>query len=67
MRAIGTGLATSWLRLASAAAPSMVGLLVTSNGIAAVFLTFAGVCMIGALAATRMLETQNQRLEDIAQ
>ena len=67
MRAIGTGLATSWLRLASAAAPSMVGLLVTSNGIAAVFLTFAGVCVIGALAATRMLETQNRRLEDIAQ
>jgi putative MFS transporter len=67
MRAIGTGLATSWLRLASAAAPSMVGLLVTSNGIAAVFLTFAGVCIIGALAATRMLETQNRRLEDIAQ
>ena len=67
MRAIGTGLATSWLRLASAAAPSMVGLMVTSKGIASVFMMFAGVSVIGALAATRMLKTENRRLEDIAQ
>jgi len=67
VRAIGTGLATSWLRLASAAAPAMVGLLVDSKGVAAVFLMFAGVGVIGALAATRMIETQNRRLEDIAQ
>ncbi len=67
VRAIGTGLATSWLRLASAAAPAMVGLLVDSSGIASVFLMFAGVAVVGAIAATRMLETQNRRLEDIAQ
>ena len=66
MRAIGTGLATSWLRLASAAAPAMVGLLVDSSGVASVFLMFAGVAVVGAIAATRMLETQNRRLEDIA-
>jgi len=67
MRAIGTGLATSWLRLASAAAPSMVGLMVTSEGIGSVFLMFAGVCVVGGVAATQMIETQNRRLEDIAQ
>ena len=67
MRAIGTGLATSWLRLASAAAPSIVGLMVTSKGIASVFLLFSGVSVVGALVATRMLETENRRLEDIAQ
>ncbi len=67
MRAIGTGLATSWLRLASAAAPSRVGLMVTSKGIASVFLLFSGVSVVGALVATRMLETENRRLEDIAQ
>jgi putative MFS transporter len=67
VRAIGTGLATSWLRLASAAAPAMVGLLVDSSGVASVFLMFAGVAIVGAIAATRMLETQNRRLEDIAQ
>ncbi len=49
------------------AAPFMVGLMVTSKGIASVFLMFAGVSVVGALVATRMLETENRRLEDIAQ
>ena len=67
MRAIGTGLATSWLRLASAVGPTVVGFMVTAQGIAAVFLMFAGVSVIGGLAGSRMIETQNRRLEDIAQ
>jgi len=67
MRAIGTGLATSWLRLASAAAPTIVGLMVGEQGIAAVFLMFAGVAVIGLIASMRMIETSNRRLEDIAQ
>lgn len=67
IRAIGTGLATSWLRLASAAAPTIVGLMVGEQGIAAVFLMFAGVAVIGMIAATCMIETSNRRLEDIAQ
>ena len=67
MRAIGTGLATSWLRLASAAAPTIVGLMVGEQGVAAVFLMFAAVAVIGMIAATRMIETSNRRLEDIAQ
>ncbi len=67
MRAIGTGLATSWLRLASAAAPTIVGLMVGEQGIAAVFFMFAGVAVVGLIAATRMIETSNRRLEDIAQ
>jgi len=67
MRAIATGLATSWLRLASAVAPAIVGLLVGAQGIAAVFLMFAGVSVLGVLAASRMIETRNRRLEDIAQ
>ena len=67
MRAIGTGLATSWLRLASAAAPTIVGLMVGEQGVAAVFLMFAGVAVVGMIAATRMIETSNRRLEDIAQ
>jgi putative MFS transporter len=67
MRAIGTGLATSWLRLASVAAPTIVGLMVGEQGVAAVFLMFAGVAVIGMIAATRMIETSNRRLEEIAQ
>jgi putative MFS transporter len=66
MRAIGTGSATCWLRLASATAPLLVGYFVASGGTGAVFLMFAAAGVIGALAATFMLETRNRRLEDIA-
>jgi MFS transporter, putative metabolite:H+ symporter len=66
MRAIGTGSATCWLRLASAAGPLLVGYFVADRGTGAVFLMFAAVGIVGALAATCMLETRNRRLEDIA-
>jgi putative MFS transporter len=66
MRAIGTAAGTCWLRLASAAGPTIVGLTMVSRGIASVFLLFAGVAFLGALAATQMIETRNRRLEDIA-
>ena len=66
MRAMGTGLATSWLRIASAAGPALVGFLVDVKGIASVFLMFAVISMLGALAATRMVETSDRRLEEIA-
>ena len=66
MRAIGTGSATCWLRLASAAGPLLVGYFVAERGIGAVFLMFAATGVIGALAATFMLETRNRRLEEIA-
>ncbi len=66
MRAIGTGLATCWLRLASAAGPLLVGYLVAARGTAAVFMMFAAAGVVGGLAATQMLETRNRRLEDIA-
>jgi putative MFS transporter len=66
MRAIGTGLATSWLRIASAAGPTLVGFMVSAKGIDSVFLMFAAVSAIGALAATQMVETRDRRLEEIA-
>jgi putative MFS transporter len=66
MRAIGTGVATSWLRLASAVGPALVGYMVGAVGIGAVFLMFAAVGIIGAFAAARMIETRGQRLEEIA-
>ena len=66
MRAMGTGLATSWLRIASAAGPALVGYLVNVKGIASVFLMFAVISIIGALAATGMVETSGRRLEEIA-
>jgi putative MFS transporter len=66
MRAIGTGAATCWLRLASAAGPLMVGYFVAQGGTGAVFLMFAAVGVVGAAAAAFMLETRNRRLEEIA-
>ena len=66
MRAIGTGLATSWLRLASAIGPAIVGFLVGAKGISGVFFMFGAVSIAGAIAATRMIETRGQRLEEIA-
>jgi putative MFS transporter len=66
MRAIGTAAGTCWLRLASAAGPTIVGLMMVSHGISSVFLMFAGIALLGALAATQMIETRNRRLEDIA-
>ena len=66
MRALGTGAATCWLRLASAAGPVLVGYLVAAGGTAAVFLMFAAAGVIGAAAAVGMLETRNRRLEELA-
>jgi putative MFS transporter len=66
MRAIGTGSATCWLRLASAAGPLLVGYFVAARGTAAVFLMFAAAGLVGAVAAAFMLETRNRRLEEIA-
>jgi putative MFS transporter len=66
MRAIGTGLATSWLRIASAVGPALVGVMVDTKGIHSVFLMFAGISVVGALAASCMVETSDRRLEEIA-
>lgn len=66
MRVIGVGLATSWLRVASAVGPAIVGVMVAANGIGSVFLMFAGVSIAGALAAGGMMETRGRRLEDLA-
>ena len=66
MRAIGTGSATCWLRLASAAGPLLVGYLVDARGTGAVFLMFAATGVVGAIAAAGMLETRNRRLEELA-
>ena len=66
MRALGTGAATCWLRLASAAGPVFVGYLVAARGTAAVFLMFAAAGVIGAVGALGMLETRNRKLEELA-
>jgi putative MFS transporter len=66
MRAIATGLATSWLRLTSAIGPPIVGLMVGSNGVGSVFIMFAAVSFAGAIVARQMIETRGRKLEEIA-
>lgn len=66
MRAIGTGLSTSWLRISSAIGPPLVGVIVSVKGVGPVFWMFAAVAIVGAVAALGMIETRNRRLEDLA-
>jgi len=66
IRAIGTGLATSWLRAASATAPALVGVVLAKDGINTVFLMFAGMTVVGLVAALGMIETTNRSLEEIS-
>ena len=66
MRAIGTGFATSWLRLTSAIGPPLVGLMVGAGGVGSVFIMFAAVSFAGALVARQMIETRGRKLEEIA-
>ena len=67
MRAVGTGVATSWLRVASAIGPALIGFMLgKGGGIDSVFLMFAVVAIVGLIAATRMIETRNLRLEEIS-
>lgn len=66
MRVIGTAFATAWLRLASAIAPTILGFILGAQGITTVFMLFAGVAVIGAFVAFRMIETSEKVLEDIA-
>jgi putative MFS transporter len=66
MRAVATALATSWLRAASAAGPALVGVAVEMGGLNSVFLVFAVVCVFGAIAGIKMIETRGRRLEDLA-
>jgi putative MFS transporter len=65
MRAAGTGLATSFLRAASAAGPFLVGYVLKNSGLTAVFLCFFVVLVIGALATMGAVETRQKQLEEI--
>lgn len=56
MRAIGTGVATSWLRIASAIGPTLIGFMLGKGGVDSVFLMFASVAVLGLVAATRMIQ-----------
>jgi len=66
MRAVGTGVATAWLRIGSSAGPLFVAALFAQGGLSRVFLVFAGVCLVAFVTSLLMIETRGRRLEDIA-
>jgi putative MFS transporter len=67
VRALGTGAATAWLRIASIIGPITVGTLVASGGLSTVFLLFGIVVLAASIViATFGTETKGKVLEDIS-
>jgi putative MFS transporter len=67
VRSIGVGTASAWGRIASIAAPNIVGLFMSYADLGAVFLMFAGVGLIGAAAVALLgIETRGQLLEAVS-
>ena len=68
MRALGTGVASAWLRIGSIVAPLIVGALLTYTSVAMVFLLFAVAAGVGAIVVwCCLIETSGRPLEAIAQ
>ncbi|HVB89155.1 MAG TPA: MFS transporter, partial [Beijerinckiaceae bacterium] len=66
-RAIGTGAATAWLRIASIIGPLVVGFFVARGGLSAVFLLFGLACLIAFFVVTLFgRETGERVLEEIS-
>jgi putative MFS transporter len=65
-RAMGVGVATAWLRLASMIGPSVVGMMI-AGGLEDVFLAFGIIAAIAAVVtALFAIETKNRVLEEIS-
>ena len=67
MRALGSGVASGWLRIAAIVGPYIVGLLLEAADLGAVFEFFGVTALIGALAFYMFgIETRGRVLEEIA-
>ncbi|WP_126425747.1 MFS transporter [Brevibacillus marinus] len=67
MRALGTSIATAWLRLASIIGPTFVGYILSDSSIPYVFLGFGIVALVGGILFGMFgIETKEQRLEEIS-
>lgn len=68
MRALGSGIASSWLRIGSIVGPVIVGAILGQAGFRGVFLFFGIVGIVGALVVILFaIETNGKILEEIAQ
>jgi MFS transporter, putative metabolite:H+ symporter len=66
LRALGSSIATAWLRAGSAVGPIMVGFLLMRFNAGAVFLMFGLVSLAGAAASLFATETRERVLEEIS-
>jgi len=67
VRAIGSGAATAWLRVASMIGPFMIGAILPQTGLGTVFLVFGIAAAIGGTVATLFtLETRGRVLEELS-
>lgn len=67
MRALGTSVATFWVRVTSMVSPVIIGYIVPNFGIATMFLLFAICALLGALACgIGAVETRGRTLEEVA-
>lgn len=66
LRSLGTGAASAWLRVASAAGPAIVGFALAGHGIAGVFLLFGIVALAGAAVSLATVETRERTLEEVS-
>lgn len=65
-RAMGVGVATAWLRLASMIGPSVVGMMI-GGGLGNVFLAFGVIAALAAVVtAVFAVETKNRVLEEVS-
>jgi putative MFS transporter len=66
LRSLGTGAASAWLRVASAAGPAIVGFALAGYGVGGVFLLFGIVSLVGAAISLKTVETRERALEEIS-
>jgi putative MFS transporter len=67
MRALGTGTASSFLRIASIVGPTIVGFTLSYSNVGVVYLMFGGVSLIGALVIILFgIETRGKILEELS-
>lgn len=67
MRALGTGMATAWLRIASITGPLLIGWVLPIGGLSSVFTILGATAVVGALVCWMfMLETSDKALEQLS-
>jgi putative MFS transporter len=67
VRALGSGAATAWLRIASILGPIVVGSLVAAGGLGTVFLLFGSTVLLAAIiVAVFAVETKGRILEEVS-